>query len=124
MKRTFASGAQKRKQADERKAREAITLSKIPKINELFQKIPTTSSAASTSNVIIDSECEISLPATNVESENTESQSVGVNSDTADVSAGEEDECSELTQFPTDAALWNIDTDIISLQKFWIEKGT
>lgn len=124
MKRTFASGAQKRKQADEKKAREAITLSKIPKINELFQKITTTSSAASTSNVIIDSECEISLTTSSVESGNTESQSVGVNSDTADVSAGEEDECSELIQFPNDAALWNIDTDIISLQKIWIEKGT
>lgn len=129
MQRKQESGAKKRKKAEDKKARTSAALENVPRIDQLFRPVPSTSSLTSTSNDVICettgyADCEINLAGSAVESYNAKTdQHVDFDMDIADVSAEKGDKRSEITQFPIDVALWNIESDIISLQKYWIEKG-
>lgn len=86
----------------------------MQKINELFSLVPSTSSASSSANTSVEKvddemhafDCEIDSPSTHEEIE-AESEVI---SD------------SGSTEFQTDAALWDIPTNI-TLQDYWINKG-
>lgn len=126
MHRKFLSGAQKRKQVEEKKARETANLTKIPKINQVFSAVPSTSCSTSTSisndaddEVVREVDSAINVAASDVEHVGSDQFiDLDANADIVNVSAEE-----EFTQFPEDVALWNVEADITLLQKYWIEKG-
>lgn len=121
MKRRQLSGAVKRKLAAEKKKKEEATTSKIPKINELFIAVPSTSSLSATEETKDDethdlSDYEIHSPATNKDDETEECDLV---SEAESVRVNE----NEFMEFSTDPGLWQIPENIASLQNYWIGKG-
>lgn len=139
MKRTWPSGFQKRKIAAEKKAKQSAALQGVPKINTLFGAISSTSSSTSNpenSDFAVDErgecstaskqkdDCEATAICVDVddgEREETNESESDVDVPT-DVDA--EEFCDEVTEFHTDAALWDIPNDTLSLQKYWIVKGS
>lgn len=123
MNRKQKSGAEKRKIAAEKKAKEEATKSKIPKINTLFNPLPSTSSASEQIDELTNasdceiastatSDCEIDLPGTQ------EADEIDI-----DLEDGSE-LVSESLEFSSDAGLWEMSAnEITSLQKYWIGKG-
>lgn len=140
MNRNYKSGARKRKLADEKKLKEKEALLNVPKIDTWFGAPagPSTSHSDLTLNdIVIDEEpasdsevLEVELVASLTDSQ-TETEGCGdcdanienVVESAATSTFEEGSESNPLEQFPTDAALWSIETDIISLQKYWLQKG-
>lgn len=138
MQRNYLSGARKRKLAKDKKSKESAALLKVPKIDGLFSLSATPSTSHGTSNDnVIDEEpttgSEIELHSSHTDAQigiaetdgNVDFDNV---SEPEDVSAAStsttfESESTVFEQFPTDVGLWNIETKIISLQKYWLEKG-
>lgn len=130
MKRIYLSGSQKRKAAEDKKARETAALRKIPKINELFSTVPSSSTSTSTlSESVIettrDSEKDISTSHADFESiaETAEDEGEHFESNVSASTSLVGESSSAFRQFPTDVALWNIQTELTSLQKYFAEKG-
>lgn len=123
MKRIHPSGAEKRKRAEEKKKREKAEAESLPKLDKIIRVIPSsstssgvtssTSSAIPTEQTEHDFEMDLAESLSEIES----------NIPTMEPVASTGEESSSLTRFSPDVALWNIDTDKISLQKFWTEKG-
>lgn len=119
MKRSFPSGAQKRKSIKEQRGREDENLTKYPKINNIFSVVPSSSSSVVDSNV--------TTPEPPIEH-----VSVGVIENESDLDIADKSDVEEMSdsdsnivnmRLPSDAALWNIDTEILSLQSYWTGKG-
>lgn len=140
MKRTYMSGAQKRKLAAEKKDKDDKLKKKMPKINTLFgastststiDSIDSTSSSSAITNEEeninekIETESETNLLAMNENVDETSEYMENV----SDSSAAHENIIetleteNELIEFPTDAGLWDITNDVISLQNYWIKNG-
>lgn len=131
------SGAQKRKQAAEKKFREEASLVNVPKINELFsarpRAVPSSSSAIAitTENAEVDenttNECEMDITSLPHRFDDGIDESVDEcdleTNTVATASSHEYTIDSRLTQISTDPGLWRIPMDILSLQKYWIGKG-
>lgn len=136
MHRNYLSGAPKRNLAKDKKSKEGAALLKVPKIDRLFSATPSTSHGTSNDNVIDEeptTDSEIELDSSHTDAQTGIAETDG-NVDFDNVSEPEdvfaaststtfESESTVFEQFPTDVALWNIETDIISLQKYWLEKG-
>lgn len=131
MQRTYLSGAQKRKLAAEKEAKKRDALTKTAKINQFFNVIPSTTTSATSSNtenIEVDkaesSDCEVDLASHDHEDETIELVNIDANIANVSASSSHEDEFrSESMHFSTDVGLWNVDTDISSLQNYWIDKG-
>lgn len=135
MKRVFQSGATKRKITKEKKAREQAELTKIPKINELFRAVPSTSgrqidseSSCSNSNAENALDCDIDVSASHDEgiekAVDSESRSILDDALEVDDHSDNEDEIDgKFEEFSTDPGLWNVENDIKLLQRYWLLKG-
>lgn len=116
-----------RKLAPEKKAKESAAIAKLPKNNQLFSAVPSKSSGIATTRDISDDETRqsdyqihSSLPYDNQgQDETVESD---FDADIIDISLQEVESSCESIQSPNDAGLWNIQTDIKSLQIYWIDK--
>lgn len=139
MQRSYLSGAQKRKIAEEKRAKKAAAIEKLPKIDSHFHVKPSTSASASAPTLSHTEDDE------NIEKESESSSNALVDIETGelagirdgiDLSAIDVPDNSDETnllaadasdnhnsEFSTDAALWNIPADISSLQIYWITKG-
>lgn len=122
MSRNYLSGAQKRKLALEKKLKESDTLSKVPKISTLFSAAAGQSTSNSSDTVTDE------IPASDNELQSAESpadssfENIILTTDMPSTS-GEISEPNPSERISTDPALWNIETDKVSLQKYWLEKG-
>lgn len=127
MKRQQKSGAEKRKIAAAKKAKEEAINAKIPKINTLLFSIASTSSTGTEKidDVNQDSDCEIESTATSkselLSDYEIDSPVIQEGSDFGDES--ELMSHSDSSEFSCDAGLWDISTNIASLQIYWIGKG-
>lgn len=124
MKRKYMSGAQKKKLATQKKERQSNELTKTRKINELFSGISLT--AADQSSAIEAKLTTIDEPQGNVDENSTcESE---FNRNIANVSTStsldEVETNSSPKEFSADAGLWNIQADKLSLQNYWMNKGS
>lgn len=155
MHRKFASGAQKRKVAAEKKQKQDEALKKVPKINEMFSVVGSSSniteSQSKTQENVTEDDCEInadSAAATekDAENENMEDESGVTREDDETMDFSDEDiafdefasnvsasshfrgiESRNSSQpellFSTDVALWDIQGEISSLQRYWTKSG-
>lgn len=130
MKRKQLSGAEKRKLGADKKARENAALANVPKINQLFSAIPSASSAiVNQTEIIVDetprNDCEIDLHTTHNSDDETDTCEFDADivNISASISHGGAECVNESIEFPTDAALWDITTNILLLQNYWINKG-
>lgn len=129
MQRTYLSGAQKRKLAAEKEAKERDALTKTAKISQFFNVIPSASATTSASSSNAESieadkaessDCEIDLAS----HEGETIELVNIDANIANVSASSSHVHEEESMhFSTDVGLWNVETDISSLQNYWIDKG-
>lgn len=125
--RKYASGAQKRKAAEEKRAKEKEALEKVPKIDQMFKAVPSTNSTSKDKS----SEIETESSTADADVHPTLTDKMDINEDDDEechsnesTSAGLAGESSSAFQlFSTDAAMWNIQEDVIALQKFWTSKG-
>lgn len=140
--RSYLSGAQKRKLANEKKAKNEEELKKIPKITDMFNAAgPSTSPSAVTqtknqnemSMEEIDNEiqriCEenigdigddISIVDSNVYHDYDDNLDKHFsNVSVASLASESDDAC----RFPTDVAKWNISEDLPNLQRYWSRLG-
>lgn len=128
MNRVYKSGAQKRKLALEKQSKQKEALLKVPKIKHLFSAA---AAGPSTANVIAIDESEttsdnelesaVSQSDSQIETEGYEDFDNANNASASKATFGERTD--DVAHIPTDPALWSTETDIISLQKYWLEKG-
>lgn len=110
MSRKYLSGAEKRKLAAEKKAKEDAAISKVPRINALFAAVSSASTSDSSTTERVE---EIDSPATQ---EQNVIESMEVEHETMEIAIGP-------MEFSIDTALWDVSKNITSLQNYWISKG-
>lgn len=111
MNRKYMSGAEKRKLATKKQEKENEVIKKVPKINELFSVIGSTSTSQSSATESVNDEIELPHDENVMEC----IESMEIEAETIDIG--------RTFEFPADAALWNIEDNITSLQNYWIRKG-
>lgn len=141
MKRSYPSGAQKRKAAEEKKKKDEQLLKTVPKISNMIgfsgggsssSRSDTSTNAPSTSTsgistTIISHEDETEHP----EQQNDFEEVAGSATSAASICEQQNENPGEsfmpdpdgLLPFPTDAALWDMDSGLASLQAFWVKNG-
>lgn len=129
MHRKYLSGAQKRKVQAGKKAKETAALVKVPKINEIFSVVASPLISDSHSENVnesacieSESDCELDLH-TSLETQNASAKTDSVSSTSIAQFSAEDESSDQSVQFTSDAALWNIPTDIKSLQDYWLQNG-
>lgn len=131
--RKYLSGAQKRKLSEEKKEKREEQLKKIPKINTLFS-VPGPSTSRSESESEEQEICESLDKSIGEISGETASLNLSIDDD-----GNSEDQFSNVSatsfaceieqfsqtpfRFSTDVALWNIDADLLALQRYWARLG-
>lgn len=135
MKRHYLSGAEKRKLAAEKKAKESAAIAKHPKIDQLLSAVSSKSSDNVNPRHVSDdetqqSDCETHSSLSHGNRDQNETLEMFSDAEIDDASYHEQtspmqasSSSSKSTQIPNDAGLWNIETDMISLQMYWIDKG-
>lgn len=150
MRRSYLSGAEKRKKAEDKKQRELELQSKIRKIDSLFSA--TSSSTNSAASFQQNSNSESSVEAANAgatDQQNIASTSSSVHNENdinvesdADVLEGSNEfdqsvftsmdfdsgqasmpDSDPFLPFPSDAELWKMDSNLLHLQSFWAKNG-
>lgn len=132
MNRKYLSGAQKRKIKDDNKQKNDELLKKIPKINNFFDKPHCSTSQSQTEATDGQGESEsdgidITQTQSNEYAATSDSDSHDRNDKLDELSENVSDSVIETLldsyEYPTDAALWNMDSDMHGLQSFWAKYG-
>lgn len=121
----YRSGAQKRKIAQEKKQKEEDALKKVPKITQMFANKPSTS--ASAINSIDQSEIGSSTQSLDEIADHVESINLSDHDTESESSlsiATEHQSSEDPFVFPNDVALWDLQTNLSLLQKYWSKLGT
>lgn len=136
--RNYKSGAQKRKVALEKKRLQEDALKKVPKITQMFGNNPSTSASASSS--VDQSENDSSTQSLEEIVEHVESinlsEDYGDDVQPANLEYDTDVETASSLSiptthrsneygpaFPNDVALWDLQTDLPLLQKYWAKHG-
>lgn len=132
--RTYISGALKRKISDEKKEKLEKQLRKIPKIDTLFSvagpssarnEIESETEGLKTSDVSEETMVEISdeaaSPNLSIDDENYDEMFSNVSASSFAIEI--ENFSEPQFRFPTDVALWKIDSDLPDLQRYWARLG-
>lgn len=138
MKRSYASGAQKRKAAEEKKRKGEQFIKTIPKISDMIG-LGASSSRSDTSNAPSASTSGIGTISNETQHQEQQIEVREVASTSISDASGNENICEhenenlanvgesflpdQLLPFPTDAALWDMDSGLTFLQAFWAKNG-
>lgn len=114
MNRKYLSGAKKRKLKAVKDKKEDTALKNVPKINALFGTSTSTPAPDSSENVSVEKNINEETDSSTDEENVDESMEIGHEA------MGIE---TEPLEFSTDAALWDVSTNIRTLQNYWISKG-
>lgn len=101
----------------------------IIQLNQLFSAEPSTSSSSANQESFLVDEtaqvyCEIELAPQYGSRNPGESLALSESRDQHESDeGGQKDECSDIMEISNDPGLWNVQADIISLQKYWLAKG-
>lgn len=136
--RSNLSGAQKRKLAVEKKAKNEEELKKIPKIFDMFNVAGPSTSSAITQRQSEKSTGESDTEGQKIREDLEESiGDIGGDISSMDLNIGNENLDKQLSnvsaaslalddttyRYPTDVAFWNISADLKNLQRYWSRLG-